>query len=296
MLDNTFPVVSVIIPTYNRVNTIQRAINSVLKQTYKNFELIIVDDGSTDNTENVILRENDDRIVFLKHDTNKGGSAARNTGISHAKGKYIAFLDSDDEWCPEKLKKQVEALDKLQTDDWGGIYCGYYYIKKNGEIKKVEALQRGKLKKELLKKELDIGASSTLLFSRTAIEDIGLFDESFERHQDWEFLVRFFGKYGLWSIEQPCVKIFGHNPPKAEKAVKAREKYLLKYEKEIQDLGISEPQQIYAIHWFEIAKLYASEGNLVGMSKYLKKSFKFCILPLKNYLILVLMYLRGISQ
>jgi len=96
---NKNPKVSVIIPTYNRAHLIGRAIQSVLNQTYQDFELIVVDDGSTDNTNEVIkeFSQKDKRILYIKHDKNKGGSAARNTGIKAARGEYIAFQDSDDE-------------------------------------------------------------------------------------------------------------------------------------------------------------------------------------------------------
>ena len=96
------PLVSVILPTYNRARLVSRSINSVLKQTYNNFELIIIDDGSTDNTKQIINSFNDNRIVYLKHNHNKHASAARNTGIAKSKGELIAFLDDDDQWLPKK--------------------------------------------------------------------------------------------------------------------------------------------------------------------------------------------------
>lgn len=123
------PEVSVILPTYNRSKTLDRAIRSVLSQTYKDFELIVVDDGSTDNTEalikNIILL--DKRVKYLKLQTNSDVCKARNTGILASSGKYIAFQDSDDEWLPEKLMKQVEII-KTQPEDVGMVYCFMYYI------------------------------------------------------------------------------------------------------------------------------------------------------------------------
>ena len=108
--------ISVIIPTYNRDGVISRAINSVLKQTYQNFEVIIVDDNSpvTDNTACIISQYNDDRLFYIKHDKNKGGGGARNTGILAANGEYIAFLDSDDEWLPEKLQLQINLMRQVK--------------------------------------------------------------------------------------------------------------------------------------------------------------------------------------
>ena len=92
------PTVTIIIPTYNRAHLLGRAIRSVLTQTFHNWELIVVDDASTDNTKEVAYSFQDPRIHYLCHETNRGGPAARNTGIREARGLYIAFLDSDDEW------------------------------------------------------------------------------------------------------------------------------------------------------------------------------------------------------
>ena len=109
------PTVSIIIPTYNRAHLIGRAIQSVLNQTYQNFEIIVVDDGSTDNTEEMIkeFQKHDKRIKYIRHEKNRGGAAARNTGIKVARGEYIAFQDSDDEWLPEKLEKQMDVFQRI---------------------------------------------------------------------------------------------------------------------------------------------------------------------------------------
>jgi len=107
--------VSVIIPTYNRSNLLERAIRTVLSQTYPNFELIVVDDASTDSTTVTVsdLAKKDSRIRYIKHETNRGAQASRLTGVQAAREEFIAFHDSDDEWYPSKLEKQIEAFDKL---------------------------------------------------------------------------------------------------------------------------------------------------------------------------------------
>ena len=126
--------VSVIIPTYNREKLVSRSIQSVLDQTYQDYEIIVVDDASIDNTEKVVKSFNDVRIRFLRSNLNKGGSAARNMGIIAANGEYIAFLDSDDEWLPEKLEKQISILKNLKSLEWGGIYCGHILISNNRKM------------------------------------------------------------------------------------------------------------------------------------------------------------------
>ena len=255
------PTVSVIIPTYNRAHLIGRAIQSVLNQTYQDFELFVVDDGSTDNTEEVIKSFRDERIRYIRHEKNKGGSAARNTGIKAARGKYIAFQDSDDEWLKDKLEKQVKAMRNLDPGVWGGMYCGFYAII-NKRIVVIRATKKGNLKKELLSKKLNIGASSTLLFSREAIEEIGFFDENFERHQDWEYLIRFFRRYKLFAIEQPLVNVYYGQEPAVEKMVTVKEKYLSKFKGDIYEFGDRKAKEIFALHWLEVCNLFAREGKV----------------------------------
>ncbi|WP_262370105.1 glycosyltransferase family 2 protein [Dictyoglomus thermophilum] len=107
-----FPEVSIIIPTYNRERLLPRAIESVRRQTYKNWELLIIDDRSTDNTEILVKKyiSLDDRIIYLKNERKKGPAGARNFGILNSKGKYIAFLDSDDEWSEIHLEESIDVL------------------------------------------------------------------------------------------------------------------------------------------------------------------------------------------
>ena len=106
------PTVSVILPTYNRAEIVKRSILSVLNQTYKDFELIIIDDASTDKTRMIVEELGDTRIKYLRNRQNLGPAASRNIGIKASRGIFIAFQDSDDEWRPDKLKKQVETLEK----------------------------------------------------------------------------------------------------------------------------------------------------------------------------------------
>ena len=104
--------VSIIIPMYNREKTIKMAVESILEQTCQDFELIIVDDCSTDNTDEVVASIKDERIRYLKNERNSGAAVSRNRALREAKGRWIAFLDSDDLWMPEKLEKQISFMEK----------------------------------------------------------------------------------------------------------------------------------------------------------------------------------------
>ena len=122
------PLVSVIIPTHNRADMIGRAIGSVLAQARSDFELLVISDGSTDNTEEIVDDVQDSRIWFLKHERSRGASAARNTGLRESRGKYIAFLDDDDEWTHDKLEIQLPVIEN-SPPEVGLVYAWMEYIK-----------------------------------------------------------------------------------------------------------------------------------------------------------------------
>lgn len=117
------PAVSVIIPSYNRAHMLGTAINSVLAQVFQDWELIVVDDGSTDNTEEVVHAFGDERIRYIRQGRNSGASAARNRCLAVSRGRYVAFLDSDDEWFPEKLTRQM-AVFRQSALVPGAVYTG----------------------------------------------------------------------------------------------------------------------------------------------------------------------------
>jgi glycosyltransferase involved in cell wall biosynthesis len=185
------PVVSVIIPTYNRAHLLCRAMQSVLNQTYLDFELIIVDDGSTDNTDKIIkeFQEHDKRIKYIRHEKNKGGSAARNSGIKISRGEYIAFLDSDDEWLPRKMEKQ-EIKFQNALDNVGVIYSGFSCISESSGkiIAKITPTLRGNVYTNLL--EGCILGSPTPLIKKICFRKAGFFDETLPSCQDWDMWIR----------------------------------------------------------------------------------------------------------
>ncbi|MBU1047346.1 MAG: glycosyltransferase [Candidatus Omnitrophica bacterium] len=183
------PLISVIVPTYNRAHFLKEAIESVLAQTYKNLEIIIVDDGSTDNTSKLVEKFTDKRIIYL-HQDNKGVSVARNRGIQRAKGEYISFLDSDDIWLPQKLQKQLEVF-KTSRFNPGVVYTGIQYMDHNGNPKKQKKLSkyRGNIFNKLLRKNI-AGIGSTMLVKRECFDKCGLFDENLPSREDLDILIR----------------------------------------------------------------------------------------------------------
>ena len=123
--------VSIIMPSYNTGKFIKETINSVISQTYSNWELIIVDDCSTDNTEEILKNINDDRIIYLKNEKNSGAAVSRNKALREAKGRWMAFLDSDDLWVPQKLEKQIKFM---KGNGYYFTYTNYSEIDENGNL------------------------------------------------------------------------------------------------------------------------------------------------------------------
>ena len=209
------PKVSVIIPTYKRPETLSRAIDSVLNQTYSNIEIIVVDDNDPVSIERTLTErvlsyyEKKASVIYIKHEKNRNGSAARNTGLKNSSGAYITFLDDDDEFLPSKIESQVNCLE-ARDFSWGACYTKY--VSKSGD-KVVNILtdkKEGNLLLDALMRNLFLAAGSNLFIRREVVDDIGGFNENFSRNQDLEFLVRVLEKYKLAYVDVLGVIIYIH--------------------------------------------------------------------------------------
>jgi glycosyltransferase involved in cell wall biosynthesis len=192
------PKVSVVIPTHNRASLLKRAIDSVRNQTYKNLEIIVVDDASSDDTPSVVRGILDDRLQYLRHERNRGGAATRNTGIRAATGKYIAFLDDDDEWEPEKTELQLAAIEKYDA-----VLC-MSTIGGECNIKRLAARQTCDVR-ELREWMPPVGGTSALM-ARADLLKVVLFDESLPRCQDWDVLIRLAQRCTIGYLPKRLVK------------------------------------------------------------------------------------------
>jgi glycosyltransferase involved in cell wall biosynthesis len=189
------PLISVVIPTFERREFVQAAIRSVLGQTLRDFEVLVVDDGSTLNLPPLLDALGDARIRYFRHDSNRGEAASRNTGILNARGAYVAFLDDDDEWLPEKLRLQIELFSH-SSDTVGCVYGGYEAIRaRDGEVlwRRVPT-KRGDLSRELLRRNI-LGIPSTVLLRRECLERVGLFDEGIAFGLDHDLWIRVAQEY-----------------------------------------------------------------------------------------------------
>jgi glycosyltransferase involved in cell wall biosynthesis len=200
--------VSVVIPTYNRQNLVCRAVKSVLAQTYQNLECIVVDDCSTDGTLDALteLSYQDDRLRVVSHLQNRHASAARNTGITAARGELIAFLDDDDTWLPDKLEKQVKHLYEAPAEV-GMIYCWFDIYRDQEIVGTRRPKLRGYIFDELLTSQ-PLGNASTLLVRREVIDKIGGFDENLPRGNDGDFIRRVGQYYEIEVVPEVLVHYF----------------------------------------------------------------------------------------
>ncbi|MCD6162696.1 MAG: glycosyltransferase family 2 protein [candidate division Zixibacteria bacterium] len=202
------PKVSVIIPVYNSTGFIDEALQSVFAQTFKDYEIIIINDGSTDNTKQVIEKYSDKIRYFYQE--NRGPAAARNNGIKKAKGEYIAFIDSDDIWHPEKLKMQVSILDSNQNI--GMVFTENSLFDENGvyesSLGKRKRLMHGNLAENIFL--YSYVATPTVMIRREVFDNIGLFEESIKMAEDDNMWIRIASNYRVELIYQSLVSVRDH--------------------------------------------------------------------------------------
>ena len=262
-MNSNKPLISVVIPTYGRPQNLYRAVMSVINQKYCNVEIIVVDDNNPDTparaeTEKVMGQfTSNPRVIYLQHETNKNGSAARNTGWKASKGEYIAFLDDDDEFLPDKLAMQVECMEALD-DSWGACYTGYHILRKNGKVEQSGETRSGNLYVKALMRTLYIMGGSNLFVRRKVVEEIDGFDETFKRNQDLEFLVRILEKYKLACVNQDCLCIHlevRDNKKTFEEVDAIAVNYLNVFRERIEKLEVQERKKVLAVISIERARV-----------------------------------------
>lgn len=252
--------VSVIIPTYNRAHSVKRAARSVLAQSHTNLELLIVDDCSQDNTEEIVRELNDSRVHYIRHLENRGGSAARNSGIRVAQGDYIAFLDSDDTWLPDKLSRQINLFQNA-GGQVGVTYTGFTVKDNGGQILDVRIPRlRGDIFRQLLCANW-VGTTSTVMMRRDCFAKQGLFDETLPSCQDWDMWIRLARDYEYDYIPEPLVdyidapattRITGN----ISAMIAGHESVLHKFRSEMSKLSTGE----LALQQLNLGRVFASAG------------------------------------
>ncbi|MUL38749.1 glycosyltransferase family 2 protein [Gloeocapsopsis dulcis] len=202
------PKVSVIIPAFNAMPYLPETVESVLQQTFTDFEVLIVNDGSSDYTAQWVSQLVDPRIKLISQ-VNQGLSGARNTGITHAQGEYIAFLDADDLWEPTKLEKQVHSLEENPT--LGLVYTWSTLVDRTGEsIGRVFAYcAEGDTWKKLIEENV-VGCGSAAMVHRCCFETVGVFDRNLRSAEDWDMWIRIASRYPFAVVKEPLVQYRQH--------------------------------------------------------------------------------------
>ncbi len=266
--------VSVIIPTYKTDFSLKMAIDSVINQTYENIELIVVDDNNPGSkyrksAESIMLNyKKNSKIKYVKHDKNKNGSAARNTGLKHSNGKYICFLDDDDYFYKNKIEKQYLCILESNAD---GCVC--FYDRDNH-------LNTFKVKKNYTKEILmceKCPQTSSFMLKKEAIIKLNGFDESYQRHQDYEFLLRFCQNYSLCVCQEALYTMdrnTSNNIPDGHKLEMIKNKFLQQFDYLIDQYGLNK-KNVYAKHYASVAYAYLKANDLKDFVRILKRYFNF---------------------
>lgn len=271
--------VSVIIPTYKGYENICRAVDSVLNQTYKDIEIIVVDDngrGTEDQQKTEAILKSyieKQKITYLTHEKNINGSAARNTGVRESSGNYIAFLDDDDEYLPENIENHVKKFAEL-TEDYGITYCAKKLFHKDGRTEIITPPSEGDILFDFMCGKIRIG-SSFIMVKREAYDAVNGFDESFRRHQDWEFIARILFKYKAGKVEKLGLNkyLLARNSAKnPEQFEKFRLHYLEKLKFIIDSFSKEKRQRIYDSHYSQIGKEYFKAKDLKNSIKWAMKT------------------------
>ncbi len=251
------PLVSVIIPVYNRGHLLPRTIKSVLSQTYKNLEILVVDDGSSEDIKGIAEGFNDQRIRCLRHDKNRGICAARNTGIKAARGEFISFLDSDDEYLPERTEKLLEVFENCETDV---AYCGMYKRFMDGTQDYMVTMFKERKWFFLLQQ---------IMAKREAIEKTGVFDTDFICVEDTDYLYRMSKKCRFAGIGEPLV-VYNDVPGSHSKNIELINEYEVRfYEKHADTVSPLEKSR-----WFyKIAKLHLRDKKIIPAYKIYYRAF-----------------------
>lgn len=267
--------VSVVIPAFNMGMYLEDALDSVLNQTYKNLEVIVVDDGSTDNTREVMQRYSNKNVVYHCQ-VNKGESGARNAGILLARADYIAFLDADDIWLPQKIEMQMHEL--LANSDIMMVACGYYLVDDFsgsviGKIVRENPPTRRELEEAISICQVIPGSSSGVVVRKRCFDEVGYFSDELRIGADWEMWMRIVYKHQVRFIEKALVKIRLRNKKPEYRTIANEEKFV----KKIIEMHVPKKFRSKAY-----AALYARLGrNMMACSQ--KSQARSCLLKSFSY-------------
>jgi glycosyltransferase involved in cell wall biosynthesis len=261
------PIVSVVVPCYNRAKLIPRAVKSVQEQNFESLEIVLVDDGSADDTVDVVeeLKLDERRIRFVRHERNRGEAGARNTGVKTARGAYIAFLDSDDEWLPGKLTSQFELLSQY-GDDPVGCVTSLFQSWPDGRIDRIQdwSDQLPITELNVLTRGCGLALGTTLLVRRSVYETVGYYDESLPLLVDLDWLCRYLRNYPLVKLAVPLARYHKSPMRRGEFIEQAVDSFLKKNAGYLSGFGLFERWRIKSQFHAYASQAYEVHGPHAG--------------------------------
>jgi len=272
--------------------------DSVFAQTLSDFELIIVDDASTDGTQELINSIDDPRIRYLRHDTNLYAGAARNTGLDAAKGEFIAFLDSDDAWLPHKLEQQVAGL-QAAGDDWVASYTGAY-VNMTGAVREKTVYRphyEGDVLLDYLMCRFAIW-TPTFLFRSAVLDAVGRFDTQLIRGEDIDFYLRVLTQGKLACVAEPTAELFIEASKGIADVSVECDRLLLEKNRDLIDAqGPKAASYIRSFYEFRQSERYLIENRVrEGMASFFKAVRINPMLPPKRYLAWLIKLIKAIPR
>ncbi|MFG6661054.1 glycosyltransferase family 2 protein [Sulfitobacter sp. 915] len=267
--------VSVVIPTFERPKLLAQALRSVCNQTYRNLEILIVDDGLCDVSEALCLNVADSRIHYMRTRGRQGGNAARNIGLQLCKGDFVAFLDDDDEWYPRKIEAQVRVFNA--NTSLGLVYTGVEFINSQGVSHKTYPTRRGDLSGSILSYNY-IGTTSSVMVAAKAIVKVGPFDEALPQLQDYDLWIRVCQRYNVDYVSDVMVRYRLHENKKQISNSVANNLYAIqriddKYEELINKLPRYQRRWRFSLRYNSMGKRNLYVGNSRSARRLFIKGF-----------------------
>jgi len=261
--------ISVIFPVYEQPGLLRDALDSVDDQTTNDYEVLVVDDASSTDFEPVI-DDYDDRVRLVTHEENRGAAAARNTGIEHADGDHIAFLDADDTWKPTKLEKQRDVFEN-GDDDLGLVYTGFVQYELDGSEWERYPEARGNIYLEELERDR-VHPTSTVMVRRNVAEEVGGFDTSLPSRQDYDLWIRITEQYDVDFVDEILVEKREQEDSISkdfDSRIQGDRAVLQKVRNRIEEFGVLPKSKILSYHYHVLGRDYESNGNRREAMKYL---------------------------
>lgn len=286
-MNGSRPAVSVVLPTYNRAGLLPDVLENLRRQTFEDFEVLVVDDGSDDGTEQMFRGGDHEWVRYIRHETNRGASAARNTGIRKARGRYIAFQDSDDRWKPNKLEKQAAVMEKA-PNKVGLVYTGTEREDPEGNVVPVLVPRhRGNVHEQQLYRD-GLPGTPTWMVRRECFEVIGTFNQAYRVREDYEFNLRLTRHYDVDYVRGPMVTI---GSSAENRLTDAPEDYVEGHRKIIEEQvkpdlrsrGMLFRHRALASQYFSLGRFCQRRGLYGTATKYFLRTLRYHPFHLKSW-------------